>query len=144
MSAETRHYRPGTHPRGEDTRQRLVETATEIFAIHGYEGASTRMLAERAGVDGTTLLATLAKGSADSFALRNHATKAMLPGIFPERAFSAEYALKDLSYALELAEASGLDLRGAELARNLLESAVARGDGGRYWPVIARLLEGRR
>ncbi len=51
MSGETRHYRPGTHPRGEDTRQRLVETATEIFALHGYEGASTRMLAERAGVN---------------------------------------------------------------------------------------------
>ncbi|MFI4988250.1 MAG: CerR family C-terminal domain-containing protein [Alphaproteobacteria bacterium] len=51
MSHETQHYRPGTHPRGEDTRRRLVETATEIFAIHGYEGATTRMLAERAGVN---------------------------------------------------------------------------------------------
>ena len=51
MSQETRHFRPGTYPRGEDTRRRLVEAAIEIFARHGYEGASTRALAERAGVN---------------------------------------------------------------------------------------------
>ena len=43
----------------------------------------------------------LSKGSADSFALRNHGMKAMLPEEFPERAFSVEYALKDLRYAIE-------------------------------------------
>ncbi len=98
-------------------------------------------LAKSAGVEAATLLATLAKGSADSFALRNHGIKAMLPGVFPERAFSAAYALKDVGYALELAAASGLHLRGAELARTLLEAAIARGEGSRYWPVIAKLLE---
>jgi len=51
MSQETTRFRPGTYPRGEDTRRRLIETAIEIFAIHGYEGASTRVLAERAGVN---------------------------------------------------------------------------------------------
>jgi len=51
MSQQTPRFRPGTYPRGEDTRRRLIETAIEIFAIHGYEGASTRALAERAGVN---------------------------------------------------------------------------------------------
>jgi TetR/AcrR family transcriptional regulator, regulator of cefoperazone and chloramphenicol sensitivity len=46
----TRH-RPGTHSRGEDTRRRILETALEVFAAEGYEGASTRQLAERAGVN---------------------------------------------------------------------------------------------
>ncbi len=50
MRAPTR-YRPGTHQRGEDTRRRILETALEVFATDGYDGASTRMLAERAGVN---------------------------------------------------------------------------------------------
>jgi TetR/AcrR family transcriptional regulator, regulator of cefoperazone and chloramphenicol sensitivity len=45
------HYRPGTYPRGEDTRRRILETAIEVFARDGYEGASTRKLAEEAGVN---------------------------------------------------------------------------------------------
>jgi TetR/AcrR family transcriptional regulator, regulator of cefoperazone and chloramphenicol sensitivity len=37
--------------RGADTRRRLIDTAIEVFAAHGYDGTSTRMLAERAGVN---------------------------------------------------------------------------------------------
>ena len=70
---------------------------------------------EALGVDPTLLLETLSKGSADSFALRNHGMKAIVPGNSPERAFSTEYALKDLSYALELAYDAGVKIRGAEL-----------------------------
>jgi AcrR family transcriptional regulator len=44
-------HRPGTQARGEDTRRRILETALEIFATEGYEGASTRQLAERADVN---------------------------------------------------------------------------------------------
>ena len=35
-------------PRGEDTRQRLIEAALKIFGECGFEGASTRMLADAA------------------------------------------------------------------------------------------------
>lgn len=99
-------------------------------------------LARRAGVDGAVAFGTLAKGSADSFALRNHGMKAVLPGIFPERAFSAEYALKDLACALELAAEAGLDLPGAQVADGLLRKAIAAGDGAAYWPVISRRIAG--
>jgi TetR/AcrR family transcriptional regulator, regulator of cefoperazone and chloramphenicol sensitivity len=34
--------------RGDATRKRLIEAAIEIFAAYGFDGASTRMLAERA------------------------------------------------------------------------------------------------
>lgn len=44
-------YRPGTDPRGEDTRRRILETAIEVFAREGYEGASTRELTATAGVN---------------------------------------------------------------------------------------------
>ncbi len=43
--------RPATQARGEDTRRRILETALDLFAAHGYEGASTRQIAEGAGVN---------------------------------------------------------------------------------------------
>lgn len=99
-------------------------------------------LARRNDVDPALLLDTLSKGSADSFALRNHGMKAIVPGNFPERAFSTEYALKDLSYALELAKEAGLRIRGAELTGKILQEAIDAGSGGAYFPVIAKHLDG--
>jgi 3-hydroxyisobutyrate dehydrogenase-like beta-hydroxyacid dehydrogenase len=87
------------------------------------------VVAKSAGVDPKLLLETLSKGSADSFALRNHGLKAIVPGVFPERAFSTEYALKDLSYALELAVDAGIKLRGAELIGKILQEAIEAGSG---------------
>ncbi len=43
--------RPATQARGEDTRRRILESALDLFAAHGYEGASTRQIAESAGVN---------------------------------------------------------------------------------------------
>jgi hypothetical protein len=97
-------------------------------------------VARHSGVDPKLLLQTLSKGSADSFALRNHGMKAIVPDVFPERAFSTEYALKDVSYARELARDAGLTLRGAELIGTVLQEAIDAGDGEAYFPVIARLI----
>jgi 3-hydroxyisobutyrate dehydrogenase len=98
-------------------------------------------VARRNGVDPALLLDTLSKGSADSFALRNHGMKAIVPGNFPERAFSTEYALKDLSYALELAADAGVKIRGAELIGKVLQEAIDAGLGGAYFPVIAKHID---
>jgi 3-hydroxyisobutyrate dehydrogenase len=98
-------------------------------------------VAKHNGVDPALLLATLSKGSADSFALRNHGMKAIVPGNFPERAFSTEYALKDLSYALELAADAGVKIRGAELIGQVLQEAIDAGSGGAYFPVIAKHID---
>ncbi len=95
-------------------------------------------VARHAGVDAGLLLDTLSKGSADSFALRNHGLKAIVPEMFPHRAFSTEYALKDLSYALELAAEAGIDLLGAGPVGARLQRAIDAGDGGAYFPVIAK------
>lgn len=97
--------------------------------------------AKRAGLDGKLLFETLAKGSADSFALRNHGMKAMLPDTFPERAFSTEYARKDMTYALDLARSVDIKLQGAELADKLLGEAINSGYGDLYWPVVARVIK---
>lgn len=98
-------------------------------------------VARHNGVDAKLLLETLSKGSADSFALRNHGMKAILPGVFPERAFSTEYALKDLSYALELASDAGIKIRGAELVGTILQEAIDAGSGDNYFPVIAKHID---
>ncbi|MEO8040747.1 MAG: NAD(P)-dependent oxidoreductase, partial [Betaproteobacteria bacterium] len=75
--------------------------------------AEARAIARRAGLDPALLFDTLAKGSADSFALRNHGIKAIIPQSFPPRTFSVEYAKKDLADALELAADTGVDAAGA-------------------------------
>jgi len=98
-------------------------------------------VARHNGVDPALLLDTLSKGSADSFALRNHGMKAIVPGHFPERAFSTQYALKDLSYALELAGDAGIKIRGAELIGQVLQEAIDAGSGGAYFPVIAKHID---
>ncbi len=97
-------------------------------------------IARRSGVEPRVLFETLAKGSADSFALRNHGMKALLPEIFPTLAFSARYALKDNDYALALAEAAGVKAEGAELVARRLQESIDAGDGDDYFPVLSRLL----
>jgi AcrR family transcriptional regulator len=51
LSKTADRLRPGTYVRGEETRRRMIEAATDMFALRGYEGTSTRLLAERAGVN---------------------------------------------------------------------------------------------
>ncbi len=102
------------------------------------------VIAKRSGVDTKLLFETLAKGSADSFALRNHGLKAIIPGEFPERAFSTEYALKDLSYALALGDDVGLDMPGAKLAGKILQETIDAGHGKEYWPVISKVIERKK
>ena len=67
--------------------------------------------------------------------------KTMLPGVFPERAFSTRYAMKDLSYALEMAEASGLDMAGAKLTMARLKQAEEAGYGNQYHPVVLKVID---
>ncbi|NIZ11716.1 NAD(P)-dependent oxidoreductase [Pseudooceanicola sp. HF7] len=98
-------------------------------------------LGRAAGVDDALLFDTLAKGSADSFALRNHGMKAMLPDVFPTGAFPTDYALKDVSYALDLANLTGLRAHGAELAQARMEKAREAGFGDAYFPALVRVMD---
>jgi hypothetical protein len=107
-----------------------------LFEIGGAI-AEALAIGRHGGVAPEVLLEALSKGSADSFALRNHGRNAMLPRSYPERAFSTRYAHKDLAYALALAAQAGIDAPGARLAHERCARAIAAGDGERYWPVIA-------
>jgi 3-hydroxyisobutyrate dehydrogenase-like beta-hydroxyacid dehydrogenase len=100
-------------------------------------------IAEASGVDGKLLFETMSKGSADSFCLRNHGMKHLLPQDYPEGAFSVRYAQKDLSYARELAKEAGVKARGADLVAALFDEAIVSGDGDRYTPVIRRVMKAK-
>jgi TetR/AcrR family transcriptional regulator, regulator of cefoperazone and chloramphenicol sensitivity len=51
MSTTVSRFRPGSHQRGEETRGRILDAALDLFAASGFDGASTRTIAERAGVN---------------------------------------------------------------------------------------------
>jgi 3-hydroxyisobutyrate dehydrogenase-like beta-hydroxyacid dehydrogenase len=104
--------------------------------------AEAKQIGEHAGVDSTVLFETLAKGSADSFALRNHGIKAILKEEYPLNAFSVRYARKDLNYARQLAQSAGVDAESSLKIDALFARAIEAGDGDHYWPVISRLLNG--
>ena len=102
--------------------------------------AEALTLARKAGLSATKVFDALSKGSADSFALRNHGMKAMLPDKFPERAYSVEYALKDMTYLLEFAKQARAELTAAKNAVAALERAAAAGNGKQYFPVLAKTI----
>lgn len=103
--------------------------------------SEARAIARRSGVDPQVLLETFTRGSADSFALRNHGLKAILPGDFPEKAFPVDYARKDLRYALALAEQTGVQALGARNVDVWFDAALVQGQGNRYFPVISRVID---
>ena len=103
--------------------------------------AEMMVLGQRAGVEPATLLDAVSKGSGDSFVLRNHGRKAMLPREFPEKSFPPEYVLKDLGYVLELAAQTGVTAHVAELSRRYYAATAAHGFSGRYFPAVIEMVE---
>ena len=98
-------------------------------------------IAEKYGMSVEKLFNNITKCSGDSFALKNHGLKSIAKDNFPSPAFSSEYALKDLSYALELGNKLKVKLPGAETAERLLQTSIERGDKDLYFPVIKKYLK---
>ncbi|MBA2964937.1 MULTISPECIES: NAD(P)-dependent oxidoreductase [Ramlibacter] len=103
--------------------------------------AEMMVLGQRAGVAPAMLLDAVAKGSGDSFVLRNHGRKAMLPREFPDKSFPPEYVLKDLGYVLELAAQTGVAAHVADLARRYYEATAGNGFSGRYFPAVIEMVD---
>ena len=98
-------------------------------------------IGRRAGLDDALLLDTLTKGSADSFVLRNHGVKAMLTGLFPLRAFSINYMIKDMKYAIDLAKETGVDVKGARATNEVLEEGANGPLAEAYWPAMLAVID---
>ncbi len=143
------HIRPVLETMGSDVTHvgpigcgQVVKILNNLLVFqHTHALAEAMALGRRHGVPAEVLLPAIGKGSGDSFVLRSHGMKAMLPGVFPERAFSTRYAMKDLSYALEMAREAGIAVPGAELAMQRFKEAERQGLGEAYHPVVLRLID---
>ena len=103
--------------------------------------AEMMVVGQRAGVEPAVLIDAVSKGSGDSFALRNHARKAMMPRQFPERSFPPEYVLKDIGYVLELAAQVGVSPHTTELAQRYYAATAKHGWSGRYFPAVIEVVD---
>jgi 3-hydroxyisobutyrate dehydrogenase-like beta-hydroxyacid dehydrogenase len=133
-----------THCGGPGTGQAMKIVNNMVLFQNVVAVAEALALVRHAGVDPQLAFEVLSKGSADSFALRNHGMKAMLKDDYPEKAFSSEYALKDIRYALRLAEEAGMFLHGADNAKEIIKKAIHAGHGKEYFPVLAKIIAGRK
>jgi 3-hydroxyisobutyrate dehydrogenase len=143
------HIRPILETMGSDVTHcgpvgcgQVVKILNNMLVFqHTAALAEAIALGRRNGVPPEVLLPAMAKGSGDSFVLRNHGLKAMVPGEFPKRAFSTTYAIKDLSYALEMADQAGLDVAAARLTMTRLQEAVRQGYSEDYHPVVLKVID---
>lgn len=119
----------------------VVKLLNNVILVQNLNAvAEAHAIVEQLGLDPAVVFDTLTKGSGDSFALRSHGYKAVLPGDYPLQAFPTRYQLKDATYALELAADAGVDAKGAKLAFERLEAAIEAGFSEEYWPVIRRII----
>jgi 3-hydroxyisobutyrate dehydrogenase-like beta-hydroxyacid dehydrogenase len=130
-----------THCGGPGSGQVVKILNNMVLFMTGQALAEALTIARRAGVDGQLLFEVMSKGSSDSFALRNHGLKAMVPGVFPLDAFPTDYAIKDIKLALDLAAQGGVAAKGAHTACDLLEAASRAGFSAEYWPVVVKMIE---
>jgi 3-hydroxyisobutyrate dehydrogenase-like beta-hydroxyacid dehydrogenase len=127
-------------PVGSGEVVKILNNMVVFMTVHAL--AEAIAIGKRAGVDGKLLFETMSKGSSDSFALRTPGLKALLPGVFPEDAFPTDYAIKDISYALELAKEAGIEARAASLTRQVLGETSRAGYGRNYYPAMLKIIEG--
>jgi 3-hydroxyisobutyrate dehydrogenase-like beta-hydroxyacid dehydrogenase len=139
MGAEITHCGPAGAGQAVKLMNNMVVAQTvvalaEALAVARASGA----------VDPKILFQTLAKGSADSFVLRNHGLKSLVPDRHPtEGAFPTSYIIKDLSYAIALAESCGVDLAQAKTTKALMDATAAAGYVKEYYTAVIRTIEKR-
>jgi 3-hydroxyisobutyrate dehydrogenase-like beta-hydroxyacid dehydrogenase len=126
-------------PVGSGQFVKLVNNA--LLDVNVIAIAEAMVLAKKAGVDPAAMIEAVSKGSGDSYALRNHAVKSMLPRDFPEKSFPPEYKVKDLTYLLELASEVGSPVRSMELALDYYKATIEAGYSGRYFTSVIEVVE---
>jgi 3-hydroxyisobutyrate dehydrogenase-like beta-hydroxyacid dehydrogenase len=85
-----------------------------------------------------------AKGSADSFVLRNHGMKSLLPDTHPTHgAFPTSDIIKDLSSALERAESAGVTREQATTTKRRMVRTAKAGYRNSDYTVVIRTIAQR-
>ncbi|WP_144113067.1 NAD(P)-dependent oxidoreductase [Paraburkholderia sp. BCC1886] len=104
---------------------KLANQAIVVTTIAGV--AEACVLAQRAGIDASTMPAALQGGWADSVLLQTLLPRMLTPPASPSG--TIRIMLKDLDAVAELAQESSAPLRAVEAVRQLLKDAVDRGLG---------------
>lgn len=142
VEALLRMFASDVHHVGESGAGQVVKILNNMVLYETVLAlAEARAIGLRAGVDPEKLFLAMSTGSADSFALRNHGMKAIVPQRFPEKAFPVTYAKKDVQYAVDLAEHVGVDATGAKNLVSCFDMAIAAGHGDKYAPAISLVFE---
>lgn len=129
-----------THCGGTGAGQ-VVKILHNTVLFEAVQALAEAMAVARAhGVDGAVLLDAIELGSADSRAARVQGREALLPRHYPEGRFATRYALKDVSLALELAQAVGLEAAMARETAATLQRTIDAGWGDRYYPALYELV----
>ncbi len=126
-------------PSGSGQVVKILNNMIVFMTVHAL--AEALAVGRAQGLDGKTLFNVMSLGSADSFMLRNAGMGALVPETFPPATFPTTYALKDIGYALDLAQEVQLDLPGALATQALLETTRAAGFEHEYYPVFLKLLQ---
>lgn len=130
MRANTAQFDARGKSRGEDVRLKLIEAAIEIFGRHGFEGASTRALAQRAGVNQQAIPYYFGGKSGLYLAVADHIAERLKALIGPigmriGLRIAAHHTRKD-GKTLEAAEARALLIELLEtMARVLVDEEAA-------------------
>jgi len=120
---------------------KILNNITVMMTVNALSEVLT--IGRRAGVDGRELFNALSQGSADSFVLRNHGLKSLVPDSFPEKVFPVDYAIKDAALALSLARAGGFEPRIATYTHDMLCKTRDAGFAPNYHPAVIQLIDGR-
>ncbi len=117
---------------------KLVNNA--LLDVNVIAIAEAIVLAEKVGVDPAAMIDACSKGSGDSYALRHHAVKSLLPRDFPEKSFPPEYKVKDLTYLLELAAETDSPAMSMQLAFDYYKDTARSEFSGRYFTSVIEVI----
>ncbi|CAB5713696.1 2-hydroxy-3-oxopropionate reductase [Delftia tsuruhatensis] len=120
---------------------KIMNNMVLLDTVHAL--AQAFAIAERAGVSRALLGQALELGSAASFALRLTGANHLARDVFPEKMFSAAYALKDMGLALSLSDAVGLPNEISQSTAAQLQRCVEAGYAHSYYPVMVRVIAGQ-
>lgn len=99
------------------------------------------VLAAKLGVPAAETTAALGAGGADSWALREHIERYLLPEDLGPGRFSTRYMAKDVRICAQLARSVGLPAFFAGLSRAYYRGSLAHGRGDDYHMIAIRLME---
>jgi hypothetical protein len=123
----------------------LVKVLNNLIVFETVSALAEALTIARASnlVPDDLLFEVLGGSSAGSFALEAMGKKNLVPDVHPEKAFSATYMLKDVTYALDWAAEVGVTTSMGATAQALLQATVDGGYADLYHTSVIKTVEAK-